>query len=67
MKRFKRICKLGGLMLLIILASVGIGLSGGIPVPAAKRKEEMNLVHAKMLKIEEVTSEQNQVDLFKQR
>jgi hypothetical protein len=66
MKRFKRILKLGGLMLLIILASLGFGIGGGVPVPAIKRKEELNPIKVEMLEIKKDKSESNLVDLFKQ-
>lgn len=39
MKRFKKIRRLIGLVLLITLAMVGIGTGGGIPVPIAGKRE----------------------------
>ncbi len=40
MKSFKKTLKLLGLVLLIVLASVGIGISGGVSIPPTKKKED---------------------------
>jgi len=40
MKNFKRTLRLLGLVTLIILASVGIGIGGCVPIPPANKKEE---------------------------
>lgn len=39
MKKFKRRLRLLGYLLLIVLASFGLGLMGGIPLPKSNRKE----------------------------
>ncbi len=44
MERFKNILKLSALALLIVLASVGIGMAGGVPIPSSnKRKDSTDL------------------------
>lgn len=40
MKVFKKTVRLLGLFILIILASVGIAIGGGIPIPPGNKKEE---------------------------
>ena len=40
MEKFKRTLRLVGLIALMILASVGIGITGAVPVPTTNRKEE---------------------------
>ncbi|MBE9600005.1 hypothetical protein [Pedobacter sp. MC2016-24] len=40
MKRFKKTMKLIGFVLLIVLASVGIGVTGVPPVPVSRKKED---------------------------
>ena len=41
MKTFKKTFRLICLVLLILLASVGIGLSGGAPIPLLRKREDM--------------------------
>lgn len=40
MKSFKKILRLSGLVLLIVLASIGIGLAGVVPIPTSTKKED---------------------------
>ncbi len=40
MKRFKKTLRLSGLVLLMVLASLGIGLSGGVALPRSGKKED---------------------------
>jgi hypothetical protein len=40
MKRFKRALRLFGFILLIVLASFGIGIGGGAPIPPSTRKKD---------------------------
>jgi len=39
MKRFKKLLRMIGYILLIILAGFGIGLSGGVPLPTTKKRD----------------------------
>ena len=56
MERFKNILKLSALVLLIVLASVGIGMAGGVPIPSSnKRKDSTDL------KIELVESNEDNI------
>ena len=40
-KGVKKTLKLCGLVLLIVLASLGIGIIGGIPIPTTRKKEDI--------------------------
>lgn len=40
MNNFKRTLKLLGLICLIVLASVGMGIGGAVPIPMANKKED---------------------------
>ena len=40
MKRFKKTLRLSGLVLLMVLASLGIGLGGGVALPRSGKKED---------------------------
>ena len=40
MKKIKRIARLLGLVCLIVLASIGIGISGGVPILLLKKRRE---------------------------
>ncbi|TXN37025.1 hypothetical protein FVB32_01690 [Flagellimonas hymeniacidonis] len=40
MKRFKKALRLLGLFVLVVFASIGVGLNGGVPLPNATRKKD---------------------------
>lgn len=40
LQRFKKILRMLGLLLLIILAGFGIGLTGGLPTPKISRRDD---------------------------
>jgi len=40
MKKIKRIARLLGLVCLIVLASIGMGISGGVPIPLLRNRRE---------------------------
>jgi hypothetical protein len=40
LRQFKKILRMLGLVLLIILAGLGIGLAGGLPVPKLNRRDD---------------------------
>ena len=58
MKSLKKILRMSGLLLLLILASIGVGFSGGIPVPPLYKKDE-----SLEIKIELVESNEDKVKL----
>lgn len=58
MKKFKRIMKLLALICLIALAVMGVGLSGGVPIPLSNKREDT--IEAN---IELVESEKDEVSL----
>jgi len=41
MKKIKKTLRLTGLAVMIVLASFGVGLSGGVILPVSKRREEI--------------------------
>jgi hypothetical protein len=43
MKSLKNIFKLSGMICLIVLASVGIGIGGGIPVVSTKKEDRIEI------------------------
>lgn len=59
MKSFKKTLRLLGLILLIVLASLGIGFVGGVPIPPSKKRE--NTIE---LKTELVEDKEDETKLF---
>ncbi len=55
MKSFKKTLQLLGLILLIILASLGIGFVGGVPIPPSNKRE--NTIELKTELIEDKEDE----------
>ncbi len=53
MKSFKKILRLSGLVLLIVLASVGIGLAGVVPIPTSTKKEDMIEINVELVESHE--------------
>lgn len=41
MRSFKKMLRLIGLVLLLVLATMGVGLSGGVPVRSVGKRDEM--------------------------
>ena len=56
MKRFKLILRRLLLISLIVLASVGIGLSGGIPIPSFGKREDKQEINNEAVEIDEEES-----------
>jgi hypothetical protein len=48
MKFFKKLMRMVVLIFLILLATVGVGLSGGIPTPPAGRKDNTIEIRTEM-------------------
>lgn len=57
MKRFKKILRLLGLVVLIILASIGIGFGGGVPIRPSNKKEDTLEIKVELLKSNEDKTE----------
>lgn len=53
MKSFKRILRLSGFVLLIVLASVGVGFAGGVPIPSSNKKEDTIEITVEMVETQE--------------
>ncbi|MEO5911249.1 MAG: hypothetical protein ABIP95_10200 [Pelobium sp.] len=49
MKRFKKTLRLLGLVVLIVLACLGIGIGGGVPVPPSNKKENTIEINVELL------------------
>lgn len=65
MKSFKKILRLLGLVLLIVLASVGLGIGGGIPIPPSNKKEDTIEIKVELVESNEDKTKLGQFD-FKQ-
>jgi len=65
MRSFKKALKMSGLVFLIVLASFGVGIGGGVPVPASKRKEETPEVKTELFDSTLEKNETNENDLEK--
>ena len=63
MRRFKNVLRLVGLAILIIFASIGVGLNSGAPIPKAVRRE--NLIELNIESDEEDEEEINSVQFRK--
>ena len=59
MKSFKKTLRLLGLVFLIVLASLGIGFVGGVPIPPSKKREDTI-----ELKTELVEDKEDETKLF---
>jgi hypothetical protein len=51
MKHFKKIMRLSFLVFIMVLASVGMGLSGPFPVSMNKRREDDNEIKIELVEI----------------
>lgn len=49
MKKFQKIFHLFSLILLVILASVGIGISGAVPISTNKKRENLIEIKTELL------------------
>ncbi|KQB99748.1 hypothetical protein [Pedobacter sp. Hv1] len=58
MKFFKKLMRLIALIFLMLLATVGVGLSGGIPMPSSGRKENTIEVKTEVEEEEEESPDQ---------
>jgi len=57
MKKLKRIARIIAFIILILLASLGVGLSGGIPIPMSNKRKD-----AQKDKIELIDNQQKKSD-----
>lgn len=63
MKSFKRILRLLGLVLLIVLACVGIGFGGGVPIPTSNKKEDTIEIKVELVESNEDKTKLIQFDI----
>jgi len=59
MNRFKRLLRRLLLICLIVLASIGIGLTGGIPIPSFGKREDKQEINKEVLEAAEEDEESN--------
>jgi hypothetical protein len=59
MKQLKRALRVAGLVMLIFLALSGIGIAGGAPVPAIRRKENTIEIRTELKKTDESAGDWN--------
>ncbi len=57
MNRFKRLLRRFLLVCLIVLASIGIGLTGGIPIPSVGKREDKQEINKEALDVAEEEKE----------
>jgi len=60
MKKIKRIVRLFALVILIVLASLGIGLSGGVPLPSFTNRKESEIDNTELIEDKEEQKDQKQ-------
>jgi hypothetical protein len=63
MKSFKKLLRLLGLVFLIVLASVGMSLGGGVPIPPSNKKEDYIEVTVELDESDEEQTELGQFNL----
>jgi hypothetical protein len=63
MKSFKKALKLLGLVLLIVLASVGLGIGGGIPISPSNKKEDTIEIKVELVESKEDKTELGQFNI----
>lgn len=63
MKSFKKILRLSGLVLLIVLASVGIGFGGGVPIPTSHKREDATEINIELVESNEDQTKLGQFDI----
>lgn len=53
MKSLKKAIRLSGLVLLILLATLGIGIGGAVPIPPNKKREDANEIKIELVEVKE--------------
>ena len=52
MERFKKFIRISFFILLIVLASLGVGLSGGVPIPFSNKRRQEREIKIELIKEE---------------
>lgn len=58
MEKLKKIIRISGLVIMVILASVGLGLVGGVPIPSSSRSKEPIEIN---IELEESNDEEQEI------
>jgi hypothetical protein len=64
MQDFKRKLHLVGLVLIMLLATVGISLGGGIPIPMSGKKEDGPPIKIELVKEDEEDDTEEEASVF---
>jgi hypothetical protein len=63
MKKLKKLLRLLVLICLLVLASFGIGLNGGVPLPVIKRKNSYEEVRIELIDKKDKVSETTKIQI----
>ena len=63
MKRLKKILRLLGLVLLIVLAGVGLGFGGGVPIPTSNKREDTTEINIEWVEPNEDQTKSIRLDI----
>lgn len=66
MRKFKRALRLIGLIFLLLLASMGVGLIGGVPIQPIRKKEDVIEAIIEMDNASKEDQESTEESLFQQ-
>jgi len=61
MSRIKKAARLFAFICLIVLAGIGIGMSGGVPIPSIKNRKETEKENVELLEEQENDADSQQV------
>lgn len=62
MRKYKKFLKRAGLILMIILALVGISISGGVPVNTGNKRRERDEVWLELVELDEEGEDADEKD-----